>query len=174
MYALVCTSDWLSYLDGKTCNPGMKYTVECSLSLSLPSLSLSLLSLSCLLNYMHNWSLPIPHFRYVQMFTTLSTHKHTHTHTHTHVLWHHTTTVIDAYVLFPIGQQLCEISLDTSDQYLINFNVKVPMFRAATSVAVDIVTDEIYWADQVESKIFKAVRYWKETYLKYQVLNILG
>ena len=88
----------------------------------------------------------------------LPIHIHSHTHSHTDV---HTTTsaVIDAYVLFPIGQQLREISLDTSDQYLINFNVKMPMFEAATSVAVDIMTDEIYWADRVESKIFKAARY---------------
>ena len=70
-----------------------------------------------------------------------------------------TTAVIDVYILFHIGQQLHEISLDTSDQYLINFNVKMPMFEAATSVAVDIMTDEIYWADRVESKIFKAARY---------------
>ena len=72
---------------------------------------------------------------------------------------HTTTAVIDAYVLFPIGQQLHEISLDTSNQYLINFNVKMPMFETATSVAVDIMTDKIYWADRVESKIFNAARY---------------
>ena len=75
-----------------------------------------------------------------------------------HVFTHYITAVIDAYILFPIGQHLREISLDTSDQYLINFNVKLPMFQAASSVAVDIMTDEIYWADRVESKIFKASR----------------
>ena len=60
--------------------------------------------------------------------------------------------------MFPIGDRLHEISLDTSDEYLIDFMVKVPMFRGVTSVAVDIMTDEIYWADRAESKIFKASR----------------
>ena len=63
--------------------------------------------------------------------------------------------VIESYLLFPIANRLHEISLDTSDRHLIDFVVNVPGFNAATSVAVDLPTGDIYWADRLESKIFK-------------------
>ena len=48
--------------------------------------------------------------------------------------------------------------MDTSDIHLIDFIVNIPNFHSATSIAVDILTDEIYWADRLESKIFKTSR----------------
>ena len=48
--------------------------------------------------------------------------------------------------------------MDTSNVHLIDFIVNIPNFHSATSIAVDILTDEIYWADKLESKIFKASR----------------
>ena len=48
--------------------------------------------------------------------------------------------------------------MDTRSKHLIDFIVNIPDFQAATSIAEDIMTDEIYWADRLESKIFKAPR----------------
>ena len=76
-------------------------------------------------------------------------------HTHSHDTEQ---AVIDTYLLFTIGNHLHEISLDTSHIHLIDFIINIPNFDSATSIEVDILTDEIYWADSLESKIFKASR----------------
>lgn len=60
---------------------------------------------------------------------------------------------IDNYLLFPTGSQLRQISLDTD--YLADFVLPIFNFRAASSIAVDIQTDDIYWTDTLEAKIFK-------------------
>lgn len=67
----------------------------------------------------------------------------------------HTRTVVDIsnYLLFPTATELRQISLDTN--YLTDFGLPISNFRAASSVAVDIQTDDIYWADSLEAKIFK-------------------
>ena len=71
---------------------------------------------------------------------------YTHTHTHTH-------TGIDNYLLFPTDSQLRQVSLDTD--YLSNVVLPVSGVRAVISADVDIVTDDFYWADTLESKIFR-------------------
>ena len=48
--------------------------------------------------------------------------------------------------------------MDTNDGHLIDLIVNVSNFHSASSIAVDVLTDDIYWADSLESKIFKASR----------------
>ena len=66
---------------------------------------------------------------------------------------HTSCTDIDNYLLFPTDPQLRQISLDTD--YLADFVLPIFNSRAASSIAVDIQTDEIYWTDSLEAKIFK-------------------
>lgn len=61
---------------------------------------------------------------------------------------------IQDYILFTTDSKLHQVSLDTP--VLADITSFFTHFRAASSVDVDIVHNEIYWTEKLESKIFKA------------------
>ena len=62
--------------------------------------------------------------------------------------------VINNYLLFPTPSSARQISLDV--RYIADTHLPISNLRDATSVDVDIVTDEIYWTNRLEAKIYKA------------------
>lgn len=61
---------------------------------------------------------------------------------------------IDNYLLFPSASGIHQISLDTSD--FVDVILPLNGLTAAASMDVDIKTNDIYWADKLLSRIFKA------------------
>ena len=61
---------------------------------------------------------------------------------------------IHNFLLFPTEALVNQVSLDTP--LFADVHIPVRNFRTATSLDVDILYDEIYWTDQVDSKIYRA------------------
>ena len=57
-------------------------------------------------------------------------------------------------MLFPTPSNARQISLDV--RYIADTHLPIRSLRDATSVDIDIVTDEIYWTNRLEAKIYKA------------------
>ena len=62
--------------------------------------------------------------------------------------------MINNYLLFPTLSDARQISLDVP--YLADSVLSIPRLTAASSLDVDIVTDEVFWTDKLDSKIYKA------------------
>ena len=60
---------------------------------------------------------------------------------------------INAYLIFPTGKDIRQISLDVS--YLADI-ILPTQITATTSIDVDLITKDIYWTNDLESKIYKA------------------